>query len=648
MFALLRSTRFSPLFWTQLLGAFNDNLLKAALIVAVTFGSLATHQEPATLVNLATALLVAPFFLFSALAGQLSDRFDKSKLIFGLKVAEVGIMLLAALGFYLQSLPMLLTSLFLMGTQSALFGPMKYAILPQHLEDEELLAGNSLIEMGTFLAILSGTLGGSFLAALEGGQTYCAVGLVVAAIVGAVQAFRIPTAPGQESAAIDLNPIRSTLQTVKIGQRDRSVWWSILGSSWFWLIGAVVLGQLPALAEKVSESPQALTALLAAFSLGVAAGSIACERLSHGKIELSIVGPAAILLGLALLWMASASTLLIAALATAAVGAAGGVFIVPLYAHMQREAEDNERSQVVAANNIVNAVFMVAGAGYAAYRLGAGASLSELFVELAIAQLLSGAVALYATRLRFVQRLIGFMMRIFYKIDLRDFEDHVPEKGAAIVICNHESFADAFAFGGFLKRPVRFVMDHRMAKLPGMKRFFRFARIIAIAPKSESDDVLQKALAEIDQALADGEVIALFPEGRCSRDGLVGDFRRGIERILEKRPVPVIPFAVRGFFGGFFAYGENGEKPMRRLPRRGRSPLRVAGGAPLGPDLRAEDYRAAVVALFEGHSSSEEGEVRRDAARERRNEKMPEARPSNAQEPAAKTPLTAECAAPAA
>lgn len=613
MLALLRSRRFGPLFFTQLLGAFNDNLFKSALVVALTFGVLAEQASAVgtgALVNLATALLVLPFFLFSATAGQLADRFDKARLIRFFKRTELAVMALAVLGFAVSSVPLLFVSLFLMGTQSAFFGPVKYAVLPQHLEEGQLVRANGLIEMGTFVAILAGTMVGALVVAIPavGLVVLCAM-LVLVAFGGMAAAARVPEAPGSDRVTIDRNPVRATRDTLRVAATDRGIFWAIAGSSWFWLVGAFVLGQMPALALELGAGEGGLTWLLSCFSVGIGLGSVACEKLNHqGRATrmprvVFIASAAGVAMALALFVLASVTTLAGACLVLFALGAAGGVFIVPLYATMQGRAKRSETSRVIAANNIVNAVFMVAAAGYATWRLGS-ASLGQVIVEIGVAQLVVSIGALGAVGRDLFRLLFRRTIRAMYRVDAKGFE-HIPMEGAGLVICNHESFVDAFVVGGLAPRTMRFIMDHRMAKLPGMKTFFRYSKAIPIAPRSEDVNALSRAMDLVDEALANGELICIFPEGKCTRDGEVDVFKSGVEKILARRraagqSVPVVPVGLLGLWGGFFSYFRG--FPMKSLRKRAagrplRAPLRVRVGAALPSTTSANALRDAVLAL---------------------------------------------------
>ncbi|MDV7211152.1 MFS transporter [Azotobacter beijerinckii] len=423
-FALLRARRFGPLFVTQFLGAYNDNLFKNALVVLLTFQSTQwTSLSPGLLANLAAGLFILPFFLFSASAGQLADKYDKALLARRAKLLEIVIVLLAGVGFWLHSLELLLTGLFLLGLQATLFGPVKYAILPQHLGEAELVGGNALIEAGTFVAILVGTLSGGLLAGVEGGTLWITAGCLLAAVAGYLGSLRIPAAaPPEPGLRLNRNPLDETWRSIGFAREERSVFLAILGISWFWLYGALLLAQFPAYAKDVLGTAEGgVTLLLGVFTLGIGSGSLLCARLSAQRLEIGLVPLGALGLTLSGLDLALASPtatpavpLGLAALLAApgtlhvladlfALGLSGGLFIVPLYTLLQLRSAPAHRARIVAANNILNALFMVVGALAAALLLAAGLSIPALF---GVAALLNAAVALYIFRLLpdFLQR----------------------------------------------------------------------------------------------------------------------------------------------------------------------------------------------------------------------------------------------------
>jgi MFS family permease len=427
---LLRTSRFLPLFVTQFLGALNDNVLKNAMVVLLTFQAASwTTLKPELLANLAAGIFILPFFLFSATAGQLADKYDKAFLARGVKLLEIVIVLVSGVGFALHSIEILFASLFLLGLHSALFGPVKYAILPQHLKSEELVGGNALIEAGTFIAILLGTLLGGLLAGNSGGMAWITgVGLVIA-VAGYLASRAIPTAvPPASTLAISLNPLTETWRNIQFARQNRTVFLSIIGISWFWLFGALFLAQFPAYAKGVlGGSETAVTLLLATFTFGIGVGSLLCEKLSAKQVEIGLVplgsiGMTVFAMDLALASPAAPSALPLGAMGLLAfsstwrvlfdlamLGVFGGFFIVPLYALVQQRSNPEYGARIIAANNIMNALFMVVGAMAAAGLLAVGLTIPMLFL---VAALCNAAVAVFIYRLvpEFLARFLVWML----------------------------------------------------------------------------------------------------------------------------------------------------------------------------------------------------------------------------------------------
>lgn len=583
---LMRARRFAPLFATQFLGALNDNVLKNAMVVLLTFQAASwTTLRPELLANLAAGIFILPFFLFSATAGQLADKYDKAALARFTKLLEIGIVMVAGVGFALRSLEVLFLSLFLMGLQSTLFGPVKYAILPQHLKSEELVGGNALIEAGTFVAILVGTLLGGLLAGSEIGMTLItATGLVIA-VAGYLSSRAIPVAvPPAPTLAINLNPLTETWHNIVFAKQDRTVFLSILGISWFWLFGALFLAQFPAYTKDVlGGNETAVTLLLATFTFGIGLGSLLCEKLSAGRVELGLVPLGSIGMTVFALDLAFASPALPASPALGAIGLLGfastwrvvidlallgtfgGFFIVPLYALVQQRSNPEHRARIIAANNILNALFMVVGAAAAGGLLSAGLSIPALF---AVAALCNAAVAVFIYGLvpEFLLRFIVWMLiHTVYRLRVENL-GQVPEQGPAVIICNHVSFVDPLVIMAACPRPIRFVMDHHIFRWPVMNFVFRSSRAIPIAPAREDAAMMEKAFDEVSKALDAGDLVGIFPEGKITGDGNINPFRPGIARILERNPVPVVPMALRGLWGSFFSrkHGPAMTKPFRR------------------------------------------------------------------------------------
>ncbi|MBL8443669.1 MAG: MFS transporter [Zoogloeaceae bacterium] len=618
-FRLLEERRFLPFFLTQFMGAFNDNFFKNALVVLMTFqAGRFTSMSPGILVNLAAGLFILPFFLFSATAGQLADKFEKSRLIRFTKLLEVVIMLLGSVAFAMMSLPLMLATLFLMGTQSAIFGPVKYAILPQQLHEDELIGGNALVESGTFVSILLGTIVGGLLVAVPDGPTWVSVGVVAVAVAGYLASRKIPNAAAADPGlVIDWNPITETWRNIQFTRRNRTVFLSILGVSWFWFYGALFLSQFPGFAAEVlGGDEKSVTLLLAVFSVGIGVGSLACEKLSQGKVEIGLVPFGAIgltLFALDLWWASPAAGSMGSGQSIGAVlghfstwrvlfdlvmiGMFGGFFIVPLYALIQTRSEAQYRSRVIAGNNILNALFMVVAAGMGAGLLAAGFSIAQLILVTAV---LNGVVAIYIFTLvpEFLLRFMVWMLvHTVYRLRVTGAEN-IPESGPVVLIANHVSFVDALIIMAACRRPVRFVMDHKVFRWPLMSFVFRTSGAIPIASAKDDAALTERALDEISRALAAGEVVGLFPEGQVTASGDMNPFRPGIKRIVERNPAPVVPMGLGGLWGSFFS--RKGGPAMTRPLRRGmfnRVELNI--GVPIAPDaVSPEALREAVNALL--------------------------------------------------
>jgi hypothetical protein len=411
-FQLLGERRFRPFFGTTFLGAFNDNVLKTALITLVAFraGQLTT-LPPRLLVTLLPGLFILPFFLFSATSGQIADKIEKSTLIRAVKLFEIAVMGLAAWGFLGNRFWALVAALFLMGMHSTLFGPVKYSYLPQHLSTEELVGGNGMVEMGTFVAILLGEVLGAALASLAHGALVTAATLTLIAVLGYLSSRGVPHSPAADpDLRINWNPVTETWRNLRHARRNRTVWLALLAVSWFWFFGATLLAQFPTLAREILGGNESVfILLLTVFSLGIGVGSLLCEKLSGHRVEIGLVLFGA--LGLTLFgidlyfacprpaagalvawgpflgrlghWRLLADVVLL--------GVFGGFYIVPLYALIQTRTEPSRQSRIIAANNILNALFMVGSAMASMLLFHLGCSIPQLFLATA---LVNGLVAL--------------------------------------------------------------------------------------------------------------------------------------------------------------------------------------------------------------------------------------------------------------
>lgn len=624
-FALLAQRRFAPLFWVQFLGAANDNVFKFAFTLLATYSAARWgNVEPRIAGFLIAGLFIAPYVLFSATSGQLADRMEKSWFIRRVKDAEIVVMLIGASGLMLHSAGLVYLAIFLLGLQATVFGPVKYSYLPQHLDSHELTGGNGLVEMGTFVAILLGTIGGGLLIGEFGDRGALAVAVmsVALALLGRLAAQFVPPSPAADPALrINWNPFTETWANLRFAGRDAAVFNSIIGISWLWFFGSIFLTSFtPYAREVLGGNESVVTLLLGVFSVGVGIGSLACERLSRRRVEIGLVPLGSIGMtvfgidlyfasqgfaamnggGIAQFLATRGAWRIVADLALLAFSA--GLYSVPMYALIQSRAERQRLARIVAANNILNALFMVTAALAAVALLSAGLTIPQLFL---VTALMNAAVALYIYRLvpEFLLRFIAWVLsHTLYRIRSTG-TDRIPAQGAAVLACNHVSFVDAVLIMGESPRPIRFVMDHRIFKLPLAHWFFRQAKAIAIAPAREDPAMLERANERIDAALADGDLVCIFPEGKLTGSGDLNPFRQGVQRIVERNPVPVVPMALRGLWGSVFSrYGGAAfSRPVEARLRRGiRSKVELVVGEPVAPQDLTPDRLMQRVAQLRG------------------------------------------------
>ena len=598
-FTLLKEKRFLPFFLTQFFGAFNDNVFKNALVIMIAFK---VAGDSDMLVNLAAALFILPFFLFSAVAGQIADKYEKSALIRKIKFTEIIIMSVAAMGFYFNNVPLLLFVLFLMGFQSSLFGPVKYGYLPQHLHKDELVGGNGLIESSTFLSILIGTILGGLLIALDT-ILPIAISVLCIAMAGFISAQFIPkTAASSPEIKLNFNIFKATLNNIKFLPSNRVVFLSVLAISWFWFYGSIFLMQIPNFSKKVLFGDEAVvTWLLSMFSIGIGLGSLLCEKLSGKRVEIGLVPLGAI--GLAIFgwdlasaaqqwpvfteiltfeqfWAVNGSLRVLLDLAF--IGVSGGLYIVPLYALVQERSDKKHLSRVIAGNNIINSLFMVLAALLAMFILSyMHWSIPQLFLVTVALNIL---VTLYIFMVvpEFLMRLIvWFLISTIYRVKPKGMEN-IPHDGSALLTCNHVSFIDPLILGGFIRRPVRFVMYYKIYNIPVLKWIFKAAKAIPIAGYKEDQKMYEQAFATVKQALQEGDLVCIFPEGGLTPDGSLQEFKSGLERIVKETPVPVIPMALNNLWGSIFSRRD--KNILDRRPRKFLAKIDLTAGKAIKPE----------------------------------------------------------------
>lgn len=612
-FSLLRQRRFAPFFGTQFLGALNDNVFRNGLVILITFqGVLVAGMNHVQLANVAGALFILPFFLFSATAGQLADKYEKSVLIRRIKLLEIALMLIAAYAFLTQSYTLLLIVLFLMGSQSTLFGPVKYAYLPQQLASHELVGGNALIEAGTYVAIILGLiLGGLTVAFDPANQSLLAACLVGFAVLGYLTSRQIPlTRAVDPELKISLNAWAETWRIVGFAREKRSVFLAILGISWFWFFGSAMTLQLPAYTLDILNGNETITtSLLVAFAVGVGIGALLCERMSGHRIELGLVPFGSIGLSLFAIDLYYAQPLPNMTAVTsvaeflarpgswrvladlALIGAFGGFYSVPLYAFIQQSSKRKNLSRIIAATNIINSIFMVAASLLSIAILQAGFSIPQLFIVLAVLNIVVG-IYIYMLLPEFLMRFIAWILiNVFYRVQPKGLEN-IPHTGPAVVVCNHVSYMDPILLSGCIRRPMRFVMYYKIFDIPLLRFFFQTMKAIPIAGSREDEQTMNAAFDKVDEELAAGNIVCIFPEGGITRDGRVQRFRPGIEKIIERRSVPVIPVSLGRLWGSWFSRRKNGA--IRKVPGRLFAKVPITVGAAVA----AADVTAARLELL--------------------------------------------------
>lgn len=623
-FALLRQRRFAPFFCTQFTGAVNDNLLKFAFTVMVTYQLNVSWMQPAMAGLVIGALFILPFLLFSATSGQLADRFPKTTMIRLVKDLEIGIMALAAWAFFVTQVPVLLLCVFLMGLHSTLFGPVKYAYLPQVLNERELTGGNGMVEMGTFVAILLGNVAGGLLMAVpQVGHVWVAVACVAVALTGRLVAQFVPHVPATDPGLrVNWNPVSETWRNLKLAHGQIAVFRSLLGISWMWFFGAVFLANFPAFAREVLHgNEQVASLLLVVFSIGIGSGSLLCEKLSHHHVEIGLVPVGAIGMTVFAIDLYFASRGLppysgytlssfVAQPAhwrimfdLALLSLFAGLYSVPMYALIQLRSAPTHRARIIAANNILNALFMIVSSIIAGLLLKAGFSIPAIFLVTGMANAVVAGYIFFLVPEYLLRFIAWVTSRLVYRYRVIG-DEHIPANGPAVLVANHVSFVDAVLLMAASPRPIRFIMDHHIFRIPVLGWIFRLAGCIPVASKGDDPVTYQRAFDAAAQVLRQGELLAIFPEGGITRDGELQPFRSGVMKILAQAradglQVPVVPMALTNLWGSFFSRIEKGSAMVHPF-RRGmfsRVGLHVGVAQPAA-EVTPESLHARVATLL--------------------------------------------------
>lgn len=563
-FELLNTRRFLPLFISQFLGSFNDNIFKNALVILITYRFTFWHGWNAQLlVSMAAGVFILPFFLFSATAGQLADKYSKSNLLRTIKFFEIILALIAALSFYLQNVAGFMFVLFLLGTQAAFFGPVKYAILPEQLKDEELIAGNGLMEAGTFIAILLGMLIGGILILLPVGDGLVSAIILAMGVLGFISSIFVPHTQSQNpNLKVSYNFLGETIKVVRAAKEKWEIYLAILGISWFWLIGGVLLAEIPVFAKNILNSnEQVVNLFLAIFSIGIALGSLFCNRLLKGKIHATYVPIGALGMTLFLIDLCLASKSIPPSTSSQLMGVwsflgsingtrisfdllatafFGGLYTVPLYAIMQKESDIKSRARMVAANNILNSLFMAVAAFSTILMYDLGFSVSEIFFTVAIA---NSVVAVYICRLlpeALLRPFLTWLLKFLYNVEIIGYENYENAGNRVVIVANHTSFLDAALLATFLPDRLTYAIDVHTAK----KWWIRiFLRIVDAYPLNPTNSMAIKSLIEY---VREDKRCVIFPEGRITMTGALMKIYEGPGLIADKAHAKLLPIRIQG------------------------------------------------------------------------------------------------------
>ena len=590
---------FWSLILTQFQGAFSDNLYR--VLALFTFLELALPEHPGLSRNLRIALVGAlfslPFILFSMMGGYLADRYSKRAVTIGTKLAEILIMSIACWALWIRSPVLLLATVFLMGAQSAFFGPSKYGLLPELLPAKRLSWGNGIIEFGTFLAIITGTIAGGFVfERFEGSPGGGGVVLVGLAVLGAITSLgisRVPTAnPGRK---FHWNPAGELFERLAVIRRDRILMLAVLGNTYFFFVAALIqqCNLIPFGTELLGLSEGQVTwYLMTPVAVGIGVGSLAAGYLSGQKIEYGLIPLGALGMCLAGLALGLAEPDPIRSIVLlAGYGFAGGFFIVPVTALIQHRPDKTHKGAVIATGNLLAFVGIFLAAGIY-FGLTDGLDLDARKVFL-VTSILTLAGTVYALRL-LPDALLRFLLWIathtFYRIRVEG-RDHIPTKGGALLVCNHLSMLDGLLVQACTGRTVRFLMFKDMYERPWIRPFARLMRAIPISSRQRPREMV-RALNEAADSIRQGDLVCIFAEGQITRIGQLLPFRRGLERIMRDLDAPIIPLCLDGVWGSIFSFER--QRFLWKFPRRIPYPVTVVFGRPMPPSSTPAQIRRVV------------------------------------------------------
>ncbi|MFT3741250.1 MAG: acyl-[ACP]--phospholipid O-acyltransferase [Gammaproteobacteria bacterium] len=582
--SLLKQRYFLPLFLTQFFGACNDNVFKNALVILITYRLTQSSAHAQILVTLAAGFFILPFWLFSALAGQLADKYEKSRLMVYIKLAEIILMVLGAIGFYTQDIALLMGVLFFLGVQATFFGPLKYAILPYHLPENSLLAGNALIETGTFLAILFGTILGGALILTSHGVTWICLITLGMALVGWWSSFYIPRAAAADPhLTVGINIMTQTAAIMRYTYQTRDLFLAIIGISWFWLVGAVFLSQFPTYGKQTLHADgQIVTLFLTLFSIGIGIGSLACSRLLKGRITANYVPLAALGMTIFMLDLYSASKAFPGSTTGALlslgqflnlagsfrilldlllVAVCGGFYIVPLYTLLQIHSAPQHRSRVIASNNVMNALFMVIAAVATIVLLEIGFSVLQVFFWTAI---VNGLMVIYACKLvnyQAVKGVVRQLLKLFYRVEVHGLSHFLAaQNDRLLIIANHTSLLDPPLIAAFLPKKIVFAINTQIANQWWMRPILKLVDLYKV---DSNNPMASKALIE---RIKKDNPCMVFPEGRITVTGALMKVYEGPGMIADKADAAILPIRIAGAQYSPFSYLK-GKVRIRWFPK---------------------------------------------------------------------------------
>jgi acyl-[acyl-carrier-protein]-phospholipid O-acyltransferase/long-chain-fatty-acid--[acyl-carrier-protein] ligase len=590
----LKQPGFFAFFCTQFLGAFNDNFLK--IVVSFVALNLAVHGGN-NYVEIIAFLFILPSALFSGYAGHLADVYSKRIILVTVKIFEIVIMVLAIAAFFTGHLESMLAIVFLMGLHAAFFSPAKYGILPEMLPDKDLSRGNGLLEMSTFIAIILGTgVGGAIFSLWKHNLPLIGMLMLVIAVLGTLTSLRIARVPPSGSAKLfQLNPFGEIADGFRRLRRDRPLWLTVIGISFFWFLAVLVQINMLFFGKELLQLDEFHNSLLFTFmAVGIGIGSLAAGRLSGDHIELGLVPLGSVAMGLFLGLVAlSAPSYPYTAAALVGLGFAAGLFAVPLNAYLQQRAGREEKGQLIATNNFMNTIGMVLAAGIHWILATPLRFTPETIILLTGLMTLGGTIAiLYLLPDYFVRLILWLFTHTIYRIKVVGVEN-MPLNGPALLVSNHVSFVDAFMVGGALPRLVRFMLHREYYDLKGLTWFFRLMHSIPVSATNRRDIVqsLKHARNELDK----GQVVCIFAEGAISRTGHLLPFKRGFEKIVEGTNVPIIPVHLDQLWGSIFSFKDG--RFFWKWPKQLFCPVTVSFGPPLSSNASVYEVRSAVAEL---------------------------------------------------